>query len=77
MDAIAINAGAGIGGLFVETDLEEELKLLRLNVEATMHIAKHAAKHMVAKGSGRILITASIVRDGSAARAGLCRLEGF
>ena len=28
-----------------------------------MHVAKHAAKHMVAKGSGRILITASIVSE--------------
>ena len=63
VDAIAINAGIGVGGLFVETDLEEEIKLVRLNVEGTMHIAKHAAKHMVARGSGRILITASIVSE--------------
>ena len=63
VDAIAINAGVGVGGLFVETDLDEEIKLVRLNVEGTMHIAKHAAQHMVAKGSGRILITASIVSE--------------
>lgn len=63
VDAIAINAGVGVAGLFVETDLDAEINLVRLNVEGTMHLAKHAAKHMVAKGSGKILITASIVSE--------------
>lgn len=63
VDAIAINAGVGVGGLFAETDLEKEVNLVRLNVEGTMHIAKHAVKHMVAKGSGKILFTASIASE--------------
>jgi short-subunit dehydrogenase len=63
VDAIAINAGVGVGGLFTETDLEKEINLVRLNVEGTLHVAKHAVKHMVARGSGRILITASIASE--------------
>ena len=63
VDAIAINAGIGVGGLFVDTPLEDEIRLVRTNVEGTMHLAKHAVKHMVAKGSGKILITASIVSE--------------
>ncbi len=63
VDAIAINAGIGVGGLFAETALDEEIRLVRTNVEGTMHLAKHAVKHMVAKGSGRILITASIASE--------------
>ena len=63
VDAIAINAGIGVGGLFWETSLEEEMRLVRTNVEGTVHLAKHAVKHMVAKGSGRILITASIASE--------------
>lgn len=63
VDAIAINAGVGVGGLFAETSLEEEINLVRLNVEGTMHIAKHAVKHMVANGSGKILFTASIAGE--------------
>ena len=63
VDAIAINAGVGVGGLFAETELEKEINLVRLNVEGTMHIAKHAVKHMVAKGSGKILFTASIASE--------------
>jgi short-subunit dehydrogenase len=49
--------------LFAETELEKEINLVRLNVEGTMHIAKHAVKHMVAKGSGKILFTASIASE--------------
>ena len=63
VDAAAINAGVGVGGLFAETDLDEEINLVRLNVEGTVHITKHVVKHMVAKGSGRILITASIAGE--------------
>lgn len=63
VDAIAINAGVGVGGLFTETDLDAEINLVRLNVEGTLHVAKHAVKHMVARGSGRILITASIASE--------------
>ena len=63
VDAIAINAGVGVGGLFAETDLDEEINLVRLNVEGTVHLAKHAVKHMLAQGKGRILITASIAGE--------------
>jgi uncharacterized protein len=63
LDAIAINAGIGVGGLFAETDLEKEVNLVRLNVEGTVHIAKYAVQKMVKQGSGRILITSSIAAE--------------
>jgi uncharacterized protein len=63
VDAAAINAGVGVGGLFAETDLKEELNLVRLNVEGTVHLAKHVVKHMLAQGQGRILFTASIAAE--------------
>lgn len=63
VDAIALNAGIGVGGLFAETPLDDEIRLVRTNVESTVHLAKYAVQHMVAKGSGRILITASIVSE--------------
>ena len=63
IDAAAINAGVGVGGLFAETDLHQEINLIRLNVEGTMHIAKHVVKKMVAQGSGKILFTASIASE--------------
>ena len=63
VDAIAINAGVGVGGLFAETELAKEINLVRLNVEGTVHVAKHAVKHMVANRAGKILFTASIVSE--------------
>jgi uncharacterized protein len=60
IDAIAINAGVGVGGKFAETDLEEELNLIQLNVTSTVHLAKYVVREMLARGSGRILFTSSI-----------------
>ena len=61
VDAIAINAGVGVGGDFArQTDLRDELNLINLNVVSTVHLAKRVVKDMVARGSGRILFTSSI-----------------
>jgi short-subunit dehydrogenase len=60
VDAIAINAGVGVSGGFVETDLDEELNMVALNVVSAVHLAKYIVKDMVARGSGRILFTSSI-----------------
>ena len=61
VDAIAINAGIGVGGDFTrETDLDEELKMIQLNVTSTVHLAKRILPEMVKRGQGRVLITSSI-----------------
>ena len=61
--AIAINAGVGVGGPFVDNDLEEELRLVELNVVSVVRLAKHAVRDMVSRGSGRILFTSSIAAE--------------
>jgi len=64
LDAIAINAGIGVGGDFArETDLEEELKMIQLNVTSVVHLTKRVLKEMVARNQGRILITSSIAAE--------------
>ncbi|MBW4505980.1 MAG: SDR family NAD(P)-dependent oxidoreductase [Scytonematopsis contorta HA4267-MV1] len=61
VDAIAINAGVGVGGDFArETKLEDELNLINLNVVSSVHLAKRVVKDMVERGKGRILFTSSI-----------------
>lgn len=41
VDAIANNAGVGVGGDFTrETDLKDELNLINLNVVSSVHLAK-------------------------------------
>ncbi|HEX4770739.1 MAG TPA: SDR family NAD(P)-dependent oxidoreductase [Bryobacteraceae bacterium] len=60
VDAIALNAGVGVSGRFIETDLAAELNMIRLNVMSVVHVAKYVIKDMVAQGRGRVLITSSI-----------------
>jgi uncharacterized protein len=60
VDAIAINAGVGVDGAFIETDLKDELNLIDLNIVSSVHLAKRVIKDMVDRGSGKVLFTASI-----------------
>ena len=60
VDVLALNAGIGVGGSFTETSIEDDLRLVDLNVRSTVHLAKLVGRDMVARGSGRILVTASI-----------------
>ena len=61
VDALLLNAGVGVGGPFVETDLQAELAMIALNCNHTVHLAKRIAPQMVARGSGRIMMTGSVV----------------
>jgi len=61
VEAIAINAGVGVGGDFSrDTDLEAELELIQLNCSSTVHLAKRVLPQMVERGQGRVLFTSSI-----------------
>jgi uncharacterized protein len=60
VDAAAINAGVGVGGRFVDTELEDDLRLVDLNVRSTVHLTKLLVRPMAQRGHGRVLVTASI-----------------
>jgi short-subunit dehydrogenase len=61
VEIVALNAGVGVGGDFTrETDLEEELDIINVNVTSTVHLAKRVLKDMITRNQGRILITSSI-----------------
>jgi uncharacterized protein len=60
VDAIAINAGVGVGGAFIDTDLQAELNVIELNIASSVHLAKRVVPDMVARHHGRILFTSSI-----------------
>jgi len=61
VDALLLNAGVGVGGAFIDTDLDAELKMIALNCDHTVHVAKRLLPAMVARGAGRVLITGSVV----------------
>ncbi len=59
IDALVNNAGYGLAGPFVETDLQRELDMIQVNVVALTHLTKLAVREMVARRSGKILNVAS------------------
>jgi uncharacterized protein len=63
IDIACINAGVGVGGLFAETDLDEELNMVNLNCAGTVQLAKYVVQHMTSRNHGRILFTASIAGE--------------
>jgi short-subunit dehydrogenase len=61
LDVLVNNAGVGVYGDFTrETDLAEEISMIQLNTIAYVQLTKLFAPEMVARGSGRILMTASV-----------------
>jgi short-subunit dehydrogenase len=60
VDAVAVNAGIGVSGAFVETDLEEHFRLIGLNITGAVHLAHLVLPGMVARGQGGVLFTSSI-----------------
>jgi uncharacterized protein len=63
VDAIAINAGVGVGGPFIDTDLEADIRLIGLNVTGVVHLSKLILRDMVTRGEGKVLYTSSIAAD--------------
>lgn len=60
-DAVAINAGVGVGGDFArDNDLATELRLIGLNITGAVHLAKLVLPRMITRNSGGILFTSSI-----------------
>lgn len=60
-DAVAINAGVGVGGDFArDNDLSDELNLIVLNITGAVHLARRVLPDMIARGSGGLLFTSSI-----------------
>lgn len=66
LDAIAINAGVGVGGPFLDNSLEQELAMIDLNVKSIVHLAKRVIGDMAVRNEGKVLFTASVVSESPA-----------
>jgi len=60
LDAVALNAGVGQGGAFIDTDPADDQEIIDLNITSTVHLAKLVLRDMAARDEGRVLITSSI-----------------
>ena len=59
VDVLVNNAGFGQFGFYVETDLQEELRQIQLNIASLTHLTKLYVRPMVERRRGRILNVAS------------------
>jgi len=60
IDVLVNNAGFGVYGMFLETDLREELDMIQVNDASLIHLTKLFLKGMVRDKSGYILNAASL-----------------
>ena len=60
VDALALNAGIGNAGRFIEIPWADEARLIGLNVSSTVQLAKELVPDMVRRQAGRVLITSSV-----------------
>lgn len=58
--ALALNAGVGEGGAFIDQDPADQLEIVDLNVRSTVQLARLLLPDMARRGEGRVLFTSSI-----------------
>ena len=60
VDALAANAGIGLGHGFLDQNIDDAMKVVDTNVKGTIHLIHHVGRDMRETGRGKILITSSI-----------------
>jgi len=60
VDVLVNDAGQGLYGEFIETDIDRELNIIDLNISSVVILTKQFLKEMTARGNGKILNLASI-----------------
>jgi short-subunit dehydrogenase len=60
VDALAANAGHGLGKAFLDQDFEDIVHVINTNVTGTIRLAQLIGRDMRERGRGRILFTGSI-----------------
>jgi uncharacterized protein len=58
--AAALNAGIGLGEMFLKSELADDLSIVDLNVRSTVHLAKLVLRDMANRDEGKVLFTSSI-----------------
>jgi len=60
IEVLVNDAGQGLYGEFVNTNINRELSIIRLNIDSLVILTKYFLKDMVQRGSGKILNVASV-----------------
>lgn len=57
---LAIAAGLEVNGAFEKNDIQKELKVVQININATLQLTHHFTEKMVSMGKGGIILVASL-----------------
>lgn len=60
IDVLCANAGRGMGGPFLEQDVEGWRRVVDTNITGTVYLLQRVLAAMVARGHGQVLVTGSI-----------------
>lgn len=60
IDLLAANAGIGTGGAFLDQNIANWRHSIDTNITGTVHLLQNVLKDMVARDSGKVLVTGSI-----------------
>ncbi|MEI6949537.1 SDR family oxidoreductase [Paraflavisolibacter sp. H34] len=63
VEILVNDAGQGVYGLFTDTDIEAQMRIIHLNIVSLTRLTYHFLKDMKARNSGRILQLGSIVSE--------------
>jgi uncharacterized protein len=63
VEVLVNDAGQGVYGKFVDTDLDAQMRIIHLNIVSLTSLTYHFLKDMVARNSGKILQLGSVVSE--------------
>lgn len=63
VEVLVNDAGQGVYGLFDETDIAEQMKIIHLNIVSLTKLTYHFLKDMKARNSGKIMQLGSVVSE--------------
>ena len=63
VEALVNDAGQGVYGLFTETDIDAQMRIIHLNIVSLTKLTYHFLQDMKAQNSGKILQLASVVSE--------------
>lgn len=63
LNSVVINAGFGVGGAFLETDIEREIQMMNLNMIYLTYLSKKFLQVFNQRGDGKLLLTSSVAGE--------------